>query len=55
MANLAAYYATQKVSKGVAVQGANLALGEKIYRGGKKEKFIHKVFLFYKKISQYYT
>jgi cytochrome c553 len=37
MANLAAYYATQKVSKGVAVQGANLALGEKIYRGGKKE------------------
>jgi hypothetical protein len=31
-----AYYAIQKVSKGVVMQGANLALGQKIYRGGKK-------------------
>lgn len=37
MINMSAYYATQKVSKGVAVQGADLELGEKIYRGGKKE------------------
>ncbi|CAB5505321.1 Cytochrome c4 [uncultured Gammaproteobacteria bacterium] len=36
MADLAAYYAIQKVSKGVVMQGANLALGQKIYRGGKK-------------------
>jgi cytochrome c553 len=35
MADLAAYYAIQKVSKGVVMQGANLALGQKIYRGGK--------------------
>jgi cytochrome c553 len=37
MANLAAYYATQTVSQGVAKKDANIALGEKIYRGGKKE------------------
>jgi cytochrome c553 len=36
MADLAAYYAIQKVSKGKVMQGANLALGQKIYRGGKK-------------------
>jgi cytochrome c553 len=36
MADLAAYYAIQKGSKGVVMQGANLALGQKIYRGGKK-------------------
>ena len=37
MANLAAYYAAQTVSQGVAKKGANIALGQKIYRGGKKE------------------
>ena len=37
MANLAAYYAAQSVSKGVAKKDANIALGQKIYRGGKKE------------------
>ncbi|SMN12626.1 Cytochrome c4 [Bathymodiolus heckerae thiotrophic gill symbiont] len=36
MANLAAYYASQKVSKGVSASGALFALGQKIYRGGKK-------------------
>jgi cytochrome c553 len=37
MANLAAYYAAQTVSQGVAKKDANIALGQKIYRGGKKE------------------
>lgn len=37
MADMSAYYAAQKVSKGTAIQGANLELGEKIYRGGNKE------------------
>jgi cytochrome c553 len=37
MANLAAYYAAQAVSQGVAKKDANIALGQKIYRGGKKE------------------
>ncbi len=37
MANLAAYYAVQTVSQGTAKKDANIALGQKIYRGGKKE------------------
>ncbi len=36
MENLATYYASQKVSKGVPATGATFALGQKIYRGGKK-------------------
>ncbi len=36
MADLSAYYAAQKVSKGAAMPGANLELGERIYRGGKQ-------------------
>lgn len=36
MINLAAYYATQKVSKGMVIEDSNLVLGQKIYRGGKK-------------------
>jgi len=37
MANLSAYYAAQTVTQGVAKKDANIALGEKIYRGGKKD------------------
>lgn len=37
MANLAIYYASQKVSRGVINPNADIALGQKIYRGGKKE------------------
>lgn len=37
MQNIAAYYAAQKTTPGVARQDANLALGQKIYRGGKKD------------------
>ncbi len=37
MADLAAYYAVQKITRGMAKQGADITLGEKIYRGGKKE------------------
>ncbi|BAS67335.1 c-type cytochrome [Bathymodiolus septemdierum thioautotrophic gill symbiont] len=36
MVNLSAYYASQKVSKGIVNPSANIALGQKIYRGGKK-------------------
>ncbi len=36
MANLAAYYAAKKTSQGVITKSSNLALGQKIYRGGKK-------------------
>ena len=36
IANLAAYYASQKVSSGVPATGDALVLGQKIYRGGKK-------------------
>jgi cytochrome c553 len=36
MQNIAAYYALQTVTPGVAKKDANIALGEKIYRGGKK-------------------
>ncbi len=36
MQNIAAYYASQTVTPGVAKKSANIALGEKIYRGGKK-------------------
>ena len=36
MDNLSAYFAKQKISKGASLPGANLKLGEKIYRGGKK-------------------
>ncbi len=37
MKNIAAYYAAQKTTPGAAKQGANLVLGQKIYRGGKKD------------------
>ncbi|CAC9584935.1 Cytochrome c4 [uncultured Gammaproteobacteria bacterium] len=37
MANLAAYFAIQKSSKGVPASGALFALGQTIYRGGKRE------------------
>ena len=37
MQNIAAYYASQTLTPGVAKPGANMALGEKIYRGGKKD------------------
>ncbi len=36
IANLAAYYASQKVSSGVPATGDTFVLGQKIYRGGKK-------------------
>ncbi len=36
MANLAAYYAAQKTTIGTTKEGANIALGQSIYRGGKK-------------------
>ncbi|TEU22033.1 MAG: c-type cytochrome [Gammaproteobacteria bacterium] len=36
MQNIAAYYAAQTVTPGTAKKSANIALGEKIYRGGKK-------------------
>ncbi|KAA0444706.1 MAG: cytochrome c4 [Candidatus Thioglobus sp.] len=36
MADLAAYFAAQKVSKGVLSSGKSFELGRKIYRGGKK-------------------
>ncbi len=36
MENISAYYAAQKVTPGTTKPGANIALGEKIYRGGKK-------------------
>jgi len=36
MKNIAAYYAAQTISQGVAKKDTNIALGEKIYRGGKK-------------------
>ncbi len=37
MENLAAYYAAQTVSQGAAKKDADIALGQKIYRGGKKD------------------
>ncbi|WP_337925546.1 cytochrome c4 [Bathymodiolus thermophilus thioautotrophic gill symbiont] len=37
MANLAAYFATQKTSKGVPVSNALFKLGRTLYRGGKKK------------------
>ncbi len=37
MQNIAAYYAAQSTTPGVAKKDANIALGEKIYRGGKKD------------------
>lgn len=36
IANLAAYYASQKVSKSVVNPSADIVLGQEIYRGGKK-------------------
>jgi len=36
IANLAAYYASQKVSSGMSATGDTFALGQEIYRGGKK-------------------
>lgn len=36
MKNIAAYYSAQTTSQGVVKKDANIALGEKIYRGGKK-------------------
>ncbi len=37
MKNISAYYAAQAVTPGTPKPGANIALGEKIYRGGKKD------------------
>ncbi|MDG2354070.1 MAG: cytochrome c4 [Gammaproteobacteria bacterium] len=37
MQNIAAYYVAQTLTPGTAKAGANMALGEKIYRGGKKD------------------
>lgn len=37
MQNIAAYYSAQAVTPGSAKKSANIALGEKIYRGGKKD------------------
>lgn len=36
IANLAAYYASQKVSRGMVNPSSDIALGQEIYRGGKK-------------------
>lgn len=36
IANLAAYYVSQKLAKNVTNPSANIALGQEIYRGGKK-------------------
>lgn len=36
MADLSAYYSQQKLTNNTVKQGANFALGESIYRGGKK-------------------
>tara|TARA_B100000959_G_scaffold260606_1_gene297297 strand:- start:302 stop:934 length:633 start_codon:yes stop_codon:yes gene_type:complete len=37
MEDIATYFSTQKITQGFAKKGANIELGEKIYRGGKKE------------------
>ncbi|HIM58443.1 MAG TPA: c-type cytochrome [Gammaproteobacteria bacterium] len=37
MQNIAAYYAAQSTTPGAPKKDANIALGEKIYRGGKKD------------------
>lgn len=37
MANLATYYSAQTITQGVAKKDANIALGQSIYRGGKKD------------------
>ncbi|QKQ24265.1 cytochrome c4 [Candidatus Ruthia endofausta] len=38
MENLAAYFSKQTITQGVASKNANIALGERLYRGGNKEK-----------------
>jgi len=38
MANLAAYFSKQSVAQGVASKTANIALGERLYRGGDKTR-----------------
>ncbi|MDB3893761.1 cytochrome c4 [Candidatus Thioglobus sp.] len=40
MSDLAAYFSQQTISKNVANKSANIALGEKLYRGGDKERGI---------------
>ena len=40
MANLAAHFSKQSVTQGVASKAANIALGEKLYRGGDKSRGI---------------
>ncbi len=38
MANLAAYFSEQTITQGVASKSANIALGQRLYRGGNKDK-----------------
>jgi cytochrome c553 len=38
MSDLAAYFSQQAISKNVANKSANIALGEKLYRGGDRER-----------------
>jgi cytochrome c553 len=38
MANLAAYFSKQTVTHGVASKSANIALGQRLYKGGNKDK-----------------
>ncbi|MDC9727109.1 MAG: cytochrome c, partial [Candidatus Thioglobus sp.] len=40
MANLAAHFSKQSVAQGVASKTANIALGERLYRGGDKTRGI---------------
>ncbi|MBT3276803.1 cytochrome c4 [Candidatus Thioglobus sp.] len=40
MANLSAYFSKQVIAQGVTSKAANIALGEKLYRGGDKERGI---------------
>jgi cytochrome c553 len=40
MVNLAAYFSQQTIAQGVASKQANIALGERLYRGGNKDRGI---------------